>query len=87
MTVAYVPVISGLAGKARLAAILSTTVGSNLGANLTPIGALAGIMWMSILGNKDFHISFREFTWYGILVTPLTLITCLAVLASLFFFV
>jgi arsenical pump membrane protein len=84
MTVAYVPIISGLAGRARLAAILSTTVGSNLGANITPIGALAGIMWMSILGNKEFHISFREFTWYGLLVTPLTLAACLTTLTALF---
>lgn len=84
MTVAYVPVIGALTGRARLAAILSTTVGSNLGANITPVGALAGIMWMSILGNKDFHISFKEFTWYGILVTPLTLIVCLSVLTALF---
>jgi len=84
MTVAYVPIIKGLTGTARFAAVLSTVVGSNLGANITPIGALAGIMWMSILGNKDSRISFREFTWYGILVTPLTLITCLTVLAAIF---
>lgn len=46
--------------------------------------ALAGTMWMSILGDKDCRISFKEFTWYGILVTPITLITCLTVLAVTF---
>jgi arsenical pump membrane protein len=81
MTVAFVSVIHGLSGRNLLAAALATAAGSNLGANLTPIGALAGIMWMSILNTKDFHLSFREFVYYGLLITPLTLIACLGVLA------
>ena len=81
MTVAFVSIIRGLSGRNLLAAALATAAGSNLGANLTPIGALAGIMWMSILHTKDFHLSFREFVYYGLLITPLTLIACLGVLA------
>jgi arsenical pump membrane protein len=81
MTVAFVSIIRGLSGRNLLAAALATAAGSNLGANLTPIGALAGIMWMSILHTKDFHLSFKEFVYYGLLITPLTLIACLSVLA------
>jgi arsenical pump membrane protein len=50
-------------------------------ANLTPIGALAGIMWMTILSGKEVRISFVEFVKYGLLVTPASLLACLAVLA------
>jgi len=64
-----------------LAAALGTAIGSNLGANLTPIGALAGIMWMTILAGKEVRITFAEFVKYGLLVTPASLLACLAVLA------
>ncbi len=53
----------------------------NLGANLTPIGALAGIMWMTILAGKEVPIPFPEFVKYGLLVTPASLLACRGVLA------
>jgi arsenical pump membrane protein len=81
MTVAYVPIAAAASPATQLSAILATAIGSNLGANLTPIGALAGIMWMNILRDKDVSLSFKEFVKYGLLVTPLTLLACLGVLA------
>jgi len=81
MTVAFTHVMSGLSGRPLLGAALATAVGSNLGANITPIGALAGIMWMSILRQKGCPLSFGRFMLYGVLITPLALIACLAVLA------
>src|SRR4030042_697944 len=51
MTVAYVPIIQVSASSLSLPAIFATVIGSNLGANITPLGALAGIMWISILRN------------------------------------
>ncbi|MFA5103103.1 MAG: SLC13 family permease [Candidatus Thermoplasmatota archaeon] len=86
MTVAYVPIIQTAAGVNILPAVLATTIGSNLGANITPIGALAGIMWMSILRDKEVTLSFKEFVKYGFLVTPLTLLVCLGILAAEFLF-
>jgi len=86
MTVAYVPIAQTAASGTQLSAVLATTIGSNLGANITPIGALAGIMWMSILRDKDVRITFKEFVTYGLLVTPLTLFACLGVLALEFTF-
>jgi len=86
MTVAYVPIIQTAAQTNLLPAVLATTIGSNLGANITPIGALAGIMWMSIIRDKEVKLTFKEFITYGLLVTPLTLLTCLGILAAEFLF-
>ncbi len=81
MTVAYVPIASLASQTNVFPAVLATTIGSNLGANITPIGALAGIMWISILRDKEIKISFKEFVKYGLIVTPVTLLACLGVLA------
>jgi arsenical pump membrane protein len=86
MTVAYVPIAGAVSQTNLLPAVLATTIGSNLGANITPIGALAGIMWMSILRDKEVKLTFKEFVKYGILVTPLTLLVCLGILAAEFIF-
>jgi arsenical pump membrane protein len=81
MTVAFAPVIQGASPGLQLPAIYATVIGSNLGANLTPIGALAGIMWMGLLRDKGVRVSFREFVKYGLLVTPLCLLVCLGLLS------
>lgn len=86
MTVAYVPIAAAASDANLLPAVLATTIGSNLGATITPIGALAGIMWMSILQDKNINLTFKEFIKYGLLVTPLTLLVCLSVLAAEFMF-
>lgn len=81
MTLAFASATGGLSGAGLLGAALGTAIGSNLGANLTPIGALAGIMWMTILSGKEVRITFSEFVKYGLLVTPASLVACLGVLA------
>jgi arsenical pump membrane protein len=63
-----------LEGQTELA-LFSTIIGSNIGAYLTPIGALAGIMWMSILKKHDVNYSFLSFMKYGILLVPVALIS------------
>ncbi|KAJ5073557.1 transporter arsb-related [Anaeramoeba ignava] len=70
-----------LEGHDQLSSVFSTIIGSNLGANLSPIGALAGIMWMSILRQKNVPLTFWKFTLYGLLMTPVTILICLSVLA------
>ncbi len=61
-----------LEGKNELA-IYATIIGSNLGAYLTPIGALAGIMWMSILKKHEVDFSFLSFMKYGAILVPVAL--------------
>lgn len=60
--------------------IFASIIGSNLGAYLTPIGALAGIMWMSILKTTGVHYTFGRFTKYGFCVVIPALAAALLVL-------
>jgi arsenical pump membrane protein len=81
MSVAFTAIMKTLSGMSLFAAALATIIGSNLGANITPIGALAGIMWMSILEQKNCRVTFLEFVKYGLLTTILVLVVTLGVLA------
>lgn len=81
MTIAFVPLIAEFQGEGLVAAALATTIGSNLGANITPLGSLAGLMWMSILDSKACRISFRQFIACGVRVTPFALLAALGVLS------
>jgi len=56
-----------------------TIISSNIGAYLTPIGSLAGIMWLSIVRNNLslYTFDFKEFTKLGCLVGIPTLIASL----------
>ena len=47
------------------AGIYATVIGSNIGAFLSPVGALAGIMWSNLLRKKGVRISFLRFLKYG----------------------
>lgn len=60
--------------------IYSTIVASNIGAYLSPIGALAGIMWMSIINKAGIKFNFRKFLKYGLMVSPLILMLSLVIL-------
>ena len=63
-----------------LGALFSTIIGSNIGAFLTPIGALAGIMWLSILKKYEIKYSFLSFIKYGVIVVIPTLCASLLTL-------
>jgi arsenical pump membrane protein len=70
----------------KLASIFSLIIGSNLGANITLIGALAGIMWSKILKDKNQTVTYRGFAELGFLVMPLVILAACGVLALEFFF-
>ncbi|MBR1747817.1 MAG: hypothetical protein IJ735_06390 [Clostridia bacterium] len=72
----------GLTSAEYLRAIYASIVGSNLGAFLTPIGALAGIMFTGLLEKYDVSFGFRTFVKYGFIVG---LPTLAAALTTLFF--
>lgn len=63
-----------------LKATYATIISSNIGAFLTPIGALAGIMWMSILKKNEVDFSFGTFMKYGTIIAIPTLIVSLITL-------
>ena len=70
-----------LEGTGSLSAVFATVVGSNLGALLTPVGALAGLMWSSILSRHRVKYGYGKFVAYGIAVSVPTLAAALGVLS------
>jgi arsenical pump membrane protein len=62
-------------------AVFATVVGSNIGAFLTPIGALAGIMWTNILNEHELKFGYLDFLKIGITVAIPSLIAALGVIA------
>ncbi len=61
-----------LTAEAFKGASFATVIASNLGANLTLIGALAGLMWRDILKAKGLDINYWKFLKVGLIVTPIT---------------
>lgn len=53
---------------ASLAGVYATVIGSNIGAFLTPVGALAGIMWSNLLRKNGIKISFTRFMRFGVVI-------------------
>ncbi|MBE6607700.1 MAG: hypothetical protein E7633_04000 [Ruminococcaceae bacterium] len=68
MSVLFSSVTEALSGTERLAALYASVAGSNLGAFLTPVGALAGIMWTALLKKHGEKLSFARFIGYGVLL-------------------
>ena len=81
MSVLYSSILSGGAANA---AVYATVVGSNLGACLSPIGALAGIMWSSILKKHDLKFGYLDFLKIGITIAVPALIAALVMLDLMF---
>ena len=53
----------------NISLIYATIIGSNIGAILTPVGALAGIMWMRLLKVNNVNYTFKEFSKNGLIIT------------------
>ncbi|KAJ3176291.1 hypothetical protein HDU87_005333 [Geranomyces variabilis] len=68
----------------RRGGMFALIVGSNLGANLTFIGSLAGLMWADLLRKRDVVISQTNFLKKCVLITPVVLVGTLAVLIAEF---
>ncbi len=80
MSVLFEKIIEGNSLSGTFGAI----IGSNIGAFITPVGALAGIMWNRILKNYSIEFSFIKFITYGILIAIPTLLVSCSCLAILF---
>ena len=69
MSILYADIISTLPTNIYYQATYATIVGSNIGAFLTPMGALAGIMFTSLVNEHDTKYSFIDFIKYGALIS------------------
>ncbi len=63
-----------------LPAVYGSIIGSNIGAFLTPVGALAGIMWSKILTKYGIEMPFRKFVFYGVIIAIPTLLASVGTL-------
>ena len=80
MSILYSNLSSGLTGLSYKSAIYASIIGSNIGAFLTPMGALAGIMFTNLLEEHDVKFSFIHFIKYGSIVAIPTISAALALL-------
>lgn len=62
------------------AAIYASIIGSNIGAFLTPTGALAGIMFTNLVNEHDTKFSFLDFIKYGAFIALPIIATTLLML-------
>ena len=65
---------------ASKAAVYASIVGSNIGAFLTPMGALAGIMFTGLVKEHDTKFTFFDFVKYGAIISLPVLATALLTL-------
>jgi arsenical pump membrane protein len=80
MSILYTNLASNLTGATYTQAIYASIVGSNIGAFLTPIGALAGIMFTNLVNQQDVKFSFIDFIKYGSIISIPVLFTALGML-------
>ena len=81
MSVLFSSISSNLQGNAASGALFASVAGSNIGAFLTPVGALAGMMWSSILKSHGVPFSFGKFVKYGLPVSVAALGAALLILS------
>ena len=78
MSVLFSSVLNELNGINLTKAVYATVIGSNIGAFLTPLGALAGIMFSSLANSHGIKFTFLTFVKYGVLIAIPTLFAALA---------
>ena len=80
MSILFSSLSSSLPKAEYLQAIYVSIIGSNIGAFLTPIGALAGIMFTDLTEKYQVNYGFKQFIKYGVLIAFPTIVAALLVL-------
>lgn len=80
MSVLYSSIIGFAEQSALTSGTYASIIGSNIGAFLTPIGALAGIMWTSILKKHKLKFGYANFLFIGVTVAVPTILASLLTL-------
>ena len=69
MSILYSNLPLNLSGISFNEAIYASIIGSNIGAFLTPLGALAGIMFTNLTKDYSVKYGFKEFIKYGLIIS------------------
>ena len=69
MSILFTDLTSHLVGASYTQAVYASIIGSNIGAFLTPIGALAGIMFSNLVKQSKVKFTFLSFIKYGVIVS------------------
>ena len=80
MSILYSNLCSTLTGQNYYLAVYASIIGSDLGAFLTPMGALAGIMFINLLNQHGVKFSFLDFIIHGFVVALPTITVSLLIL-------
>ncbi|MCA1731896.1 MAG: arsenic transporter, partial [Actinobacteria bacterium] len=57
-----------------LAAVYAVILGTNVGPNLTTVGSLATLIWLSITRGKGMDITAKDYLKIGAISTPVILL-------------
>ena len=80
MSILYSTLCQSLESTNYLAGIYASIVGSNIGAFLTPLGALAGIMFVGLVNKYEIRFRFIDFIKYGVVIAIPTISIALVML-------
>ena len=80
MSILYSNLCATLTGHNYYLAVYASIIGSNIGAFLTPMGALAGIMFINLLNEHDVKFTFFDFIKHGCVVALPTITVALLIL-------
>lgn len=78
MSILFTNITTTLDQSIQLKAVYASIIGSNIGAFLTPIGALAGIMFTGLVSKHNIRFRFLDFIKYGAIISIPVLATILA---------